>query len=560
MLNAPSGREVLRNAITGQSRYVLGASALASGHQAGEALIPVLIGVVIDQAVSTGNRTSLIGWLIALAAVFAGLSSCYRFASRTSERASEQAGHRIRIDLTKRVLDARGGAEAGHLPGELVNIATGDARRVGTVNAVLPFGFAALMGLLVSAVALLRMSIPLGLLVLLGAPPLLWLTHLVGKPLERRSGHEQQRAAAASGVAADLLSGLRVLKGIGAESAAIARYRKASQDSKAATVRSAGAQAWHDGALLAFTGIFIALVALVGGRLAASGTISIGDLVAAVGLAQFLLGPLSVFTFVNGEIAKARASAARVAAVLAAPHAITSGTDDPPYPSQGHVRFSAVSHRNLRGLDLEIAQGELLGVVTTDHASGTDLLECLGRQADPASGVIELDGAPLSTVDSERLRSVILVAAHDATLFEGTVLDNVTTADSAPVEPALRAAGADEVARALPNGLDTVLTEHGRSLSGGQRQRVALARALAADPPVLVVHDPTTAVDAVTEARIASRIKDFRSERTTIVITTSPALLAVTDRVVVLHEGTVTDSGQHTELVRNKRYRSAVLA
>jgi putative ABC transport system ATP-binding protein len=129
------------------------------------------------------------------------------------------------------------------------------------------------------------------------------------------------------------------------------------------------------------------------------------------------------------------------------------------------------------------------------------------------------------------------------------------------LDAALVAAGADEVVAALPAGLDTVLDERGRSLSGGQRQRLALARALAADPPVLVLHDPTTAVDTVTESRVAEGLRAFRRDRTTIVVTTSPALLAVTDRVVLLDEGAVTAQGTHTALVaEHSRYRTAVLS
>jgi putative ABC transport system ATP-binding protein len=127
------------------------------------------------------------------------------------------------------------------------------------------------------------------------------------------------------------------------------------------------------------------------------------------------------------------------------------------------------------------------------------------------------------------------------------------------VERALVAAAADEVALALPHGTGTVLTERGRSLSGGQRQRVALARALACDPPVLVLHDPTTAVDPVTEARIAAGIRAARRGRTTLVVATSPALLAVADRVVLLEDGAVTAEGTHAGLVRDHPgYRAAL--
>lgn len=558
----PTGPSVLRKAVGGQRHRVGAAALLAAGHQAGEALVPVVIGVVIDQAIATGSWGALARWLLALAALFAALSYSYRFAARTAERASEWAAHRIRVKISERVLDPGGGAEAGRLPGALVNIATGDAGRVGAVNQALPFGAAALAGLAVSAAALLLISLPLGLLVLLGTPPLLLLSHLIGRPLERRSGAEQERAAHAFGTAADLVSGLRVLKGIGAESTAIARYRRTSRHSLAATLRAARAQAGHDGAVLALTGVFIAIVALVGGRLAANGDISIGDLVAAVGLAQFLLGPFQVLAWVNGALAQGRASAARVASVLAAPPAVGSGSGTIPAPLVGRLRLRGLSHGTLRDVHLDIAPGQLTGVVTADPACAADLLDCLGRDADPSSGAVELDGIALSQLPPRRARAAVLVAAHDADLFEGSLLDNVTSAavPGADVVGAMAAASADEVAQTLPRGADTVIAERGRSLSGGQRQRVALARALAAAPPVLVLHDPTTAVDAVTEARIAVRVRQARRGRTTILVTTSPALLAVTDRVVLLRGGTVAAQGTHADLVRGDAdYRAAVL-
>lgn len=562
---APTGGEVLRKAVVGQRRHVAIGSVLGIGHQAGEAMVPVLIGVIIDRAIATGAVGELIRWIAVLAVVFVVLSFSFRFAARAAERAVEQAAHELRVQLTSRVLDPRGGAETGRLSGALVNIATEDAKRVGAVNLALSAALAGLTALLVSAVALLNVSVPLGLLVLLGTPPLLGLAHLLGKPLQRRSELEQERAGQASGTAADLVTGLRVLKGIGAEAAAVARYRRTSQDSLVATLRAARARAWHDGTLLALTGGFIAIVALVGGRLAAQGAISIGGLVTAVGLAHFLPGPLSIVAWVNGELAQARASATRVASVLAAPAAVTSGTAGLPDPIQGRIRLRGVSHAALRELSIDIAPGELVGVVTPAPAAATALLECLGRDADPAAGSVELDGVAISELDPGDVRAAILVAAHDADLFEGSVIDNVTAAvpgagNNSGVGRALSAAAVDEVARSLPGGVDTVISERGQSLSGGQRQRVALARALATDPPVLLVHDPTTAVDAVTEARIAAGIRQLRQGRTTIMVTTSPALLAVTDRVVVLDGGAVTLEGKHADLVRaHDSYRAAVL-
>jgi putative ABC transport system ATP-binding protein len=553
-----TGREVLRRSITGQRRSVSLAALLTACHQGGEALVPVVIGVVIDQAVAGGSAGTLIFWLAALGVVFAALSTSYRLGARFGERAAERAAHDLRLDVGRRVLHPGGGAEAGNLAGELVSIGTSDAKRVGQVNGVLPFGVAGLAGLLVSAVVLLTMSIPLGLLVLLGTPPMLYLAHLIGKPLERRSEAEQERSAFASGVATDLVAGLRVLKGVGAERAAVDRYRRTSQDSLKATLRAARAQAWHNGALLALSGIFIAVVALVGGNLAAAGDISVGDLVAAVGLAQYLITPFSIFSWVNGELAQGRASAARIAGVLNAPPAVDAGEATLPAPAAGHVRLSALSRGALRDLDFEARPGELLGVVATDPAAATDLLDCLGRAADPATGSVSVDAVDLSTVDPRRVREVVLVAAHDADLFAGTVAENFATGPL--TEEAMSAAAVDEVASALPDGVATAVTERGRSLSGGQRQRVALARALAVDAPVLVLHDPTTAVDTVTEARIAAGLAELRRGRTTILVTTSPALLAATDRVVLLDDGRIAGEGSHADLAGRADYRAAVLS
>ncbi|MGW4643597.1 ABC transporter ATP-binding protein [Sphaerisporangium sp. NPDC004334] len=560
------GRAVLLRAIRGQRRDLALGSVLGAGHQAGEALVPVLIGVVIDQAVAGGDAGALLGWLAVLAVVYVGLSFGFRFGARAGERAAERSAHALRVELVRRVLDPGGGAENGRLPGTLATIATEDAKRVGAVAMAVMIGISALTGLLVGAVVLLRISVPLGLTVLAGTPVLLWLGHLLGKPLERRSEAEQERAAHASGVATDLVTGLRVLKGIGAESAAVARYRRASRDSLAATLRAARAEALQNGMVLTLTGCLIAVVALTGGRLALQGDISLGQLVSAVGLALFLLGPLEVFSYVNADVAQGRASAARIAEVLSAPPQVTSGGARPARPVRGAVRLRGVSHGGLRQVDLDVAPGEVLGVAATDPADATALLRCLGRRSDPDSGVIELDGVPLNEFDPADLRMAVLVADHDAELFEGTLHDNVGAAapgdaGSGRIARALAAAGADEIVRALPLGGDTAVGERGSSLSGGQRQRVALARALAAERPVLVLHDPTTAVDAVTESRVAAGIREFRRGRTTILVTTSPALLAVTDRVILLDDGQVTDTAPHAELVRrHAAYRTAVLA
>ncbi|WP_326702881.1 ABC transporter ATP-binding protein [Streptomyces cyaneofuscatus] len=557
-----AGRGVIRRAVAGQRRDVAVGAALGVCHQTGEALVPVLIGLIVDRAVVRPDGGALALWLVVLAVVYAMLSHGFRFGARAGERAAEQAAHQLRLDVVRRVLAPHGGAEAGRPPGALVNVATEDARRVGALNMALTLGIAAIVGVVAGAVLLLRASVPLGLLVLIGAPVLMALGHYLARPLEHRSEAEQERAAHASGVAADLVAGVRVLKGLRAESAAVARYRSTSQASREANVRAARAAALQTGLMLTLTGAFIALVALVGGRLVLSGSIGLGALVSAVGLALFLPGPIAVLAWVGAELAKARASAARIADVLAAPGETAGGTTEPAAPSAGELRLHGLGHAGLHGIDLTVRPGEHLGIVVTDTADAATLLHCLARRCDPDRGRVELDGTPVTELAPAALRSALLVAEHDAQLFDGTLLDNVTAAAPAGADPqpAMDAAAVDEVAATLPGGTSGRIGERGSSLSGGQRQRVALARALAADRSVLVVHDPTTAVDAATEARIATGIRRARTGRTTVLVTSSPALLAATDRVVLIDGGTITAEAPHEDLVRDHPvYRTAVL-
>ncbi|MFD7804073.1 ABC transporter transmembrane domain-containing protein, partial [Streptomyces anulatus] len=490
-----AGRGVIRRAVAGQRRDVAVGSLLGACHQIGEALVPVLIGLIVDRAVVRPDGGALAIWLVVLAVVYTLLSFGFRFGARAGERAAEQAAHQLRLDVVRRVLAPHGGAEAGRPPGALVNVATEDARRVGAVNMALTLGIAAVVGVVAGAVLLLRASLPLGLLVLIGAPVLMALGHFLARPLQHRSEAEQEQAAHASGVAADLVAGVRVLKGLRAERAAVDRYRATSQASREANVRAARAAALQTGLMLTLTGSFIALVALVGGRLVLSGSIGLGALVSAVGLALFLPGPIGMLAWVGAELAKGRASAARIADVLAAPGETTGGTAEPAAPARGELRLNGLGHAGLDALDLTVRPGEHLGIVVTDPADAQTLLHCLARRCDPDRGSVELDGVPVTELAPDALRSVLLVAEHDAQLFDGTLLENVTAAAPAGADPgpAMDAAAVDEVASALSGGTGGRIGERGSSLSGGQRQRVALARALAADRGGLVEPQPTPA-------------------------------------------------------------------
>jgi putative ABC transport system ATP-binding protein len=203
----------------------------------------------------------------------------------------------------------------------------------------------------------------------------------------------------------------------------------------------------------------------------------------------------------------------------------------------------------------------MVSIVAPHGSDAQTLVQLLAREDEVASGRVLLEGVPLPSIDLDAARAALVVAPHDAAIFAGPLRENFApwSPSAAGLERIAEATAADEVVGALPEGWDSHVTERGRSLSGGQRQRIALARALAADPPVLVLHDPTTAVDSVTEARIAAGLAEARPDRTTIILTTSPALLAASDRVVLVLDGRVAAEGAHEELTRTSpEYREAI--
>jgi putative ABC transport system ATP-binding protein len=537
--------DVLRRGAGARPRELGLAAFLVSLHQLAEAAVPVAVGWVIDVAVVGRDSGALLRWLGVVVAVFAVLASSAFFGYFLGARTVRMAAHRIRLDVAARVLHPAGGAPGRS--GELVSTAGSDADRAGQVCQVIGGGTAALAALAGGAVVLLDASVVLGLVVLGGVPLVLLSSRLLARPLVGRAEAEQESLAAATAVATDVITGLRVIKGIGAELAAAESYRAASRAALRARLAAADLNGGYVGATNVITGLFLVAVAWVGGRLALDGAISIGELVAGVGLAQFLIGPLERLTELGAVLAGARGSARRVATVLAAAPAVAEGAGTLPARPEGALRV-----RLPDGLAVDVAAGEHVGVVTLQAADAAALLDVLARDADAP---VQLDGTDLREVGLDEARRAVLVARHEATLFEGTVADN-TGRDLAP----LAAAAADEVVETLPEGLDSEVGERGRTLSGGQRQRIGLARALAEHPPVLVLHDPTTAVDAATEHRIAMGVSTLRAGRTTVVVASSPALLARCGRVLLVDRGAVVASGSHAELVADARYRQAVLA
>jgi putative ABC transport system ATP-binding protein len=558
-------RLTARDVLLWTARQVRGGLTLGGGlvvfHQAAEAAVPVLIGVIIDRGVATGDVGAMVTWTAVLAVLFVALSAAGCCGIYAYEHVLFRADHAVRMRIAERALDPRGVRDPTRA-GELVSLSTVDSLRVSEGVAAVMRTAGAFAGILGGAAFLLATSVPLGLIILVGLPIMLVAVRALARPLERRSAEQHAAIAATAGVATDLLTGLRVVKGLGAEPVGVARYRVASRLALRGALRAARVQGAYEGVTLGLSGLFLVVVAWVGGRMALEGTITIGELVSAVGLTQFLVGPLYRLVYAGTEFARGAGSAGRIAAFLDAPVAVPDGEGSLPAPVRGAVALRGVRHGTLRDVELDIAPGELVGVVAEDPLDAGALLALLSRSADPEEGEVLVDGAVLRDLRLEDARGAILAEPHDADLFEGTLAENVDVAgDGSPSPEALEASAVDEVVESLPEGLAARLGEDGRSLSGGQRQRVALARALQSDPPVLVLHDPTTAVDAATEYRIATRLQALRAGRTTILVTTSPALLAITTRIVVVREGRVAAEGAHADLAtRDATYREVVFS
>ncbi|SCX58491.1 putative ABC transport system ATP-binding protein [Klenkia marina] len=537
---------LLRRALHRHPRQLGAATLLLSLHQACEALVPVAIGVTIDRAVSTGSVPALLASLGATAVLFVVLSQAYRFGARHVVAGWFTETHQLRVEVAARVLDPHG--LRGTPPtGELLSIATNDAERVGRVVEAASLVVAGTTALAVSAVGLLTISVPLGIGVLLGAPLLVGLLQLLSPWLTRRTATQQEDVARTAGLATDLVRGTRVLRGIGAEDAATERYRRTSAAALASTLRAAGAVGTYRGATVLGSGLFLLAVAGVAGALALDGAMTVGQLVTVVGLAQFLAEPVGLLGFAGQKVAEARASAARVVGVLAAEPLHPTGV--PPLPGPGRLELPA--------LGFHVEPGRTTGVVTTDPADAEALVALLGGRRAALPGELLLDGQDVAGLDPAAVRARVLVEPHAVVLFEGTLrtaVDPAGAADEAALRTSLTAAGAADLA-----DLELAVADRGRSLSGGQRQRVGLARALLRGPDVLVLHDPTTAVDAVTEGEIAAGLARLRAGRTTVLVTSSPALLGRCDRVVVLREGAVVAEGPHHELAGRPDYAAAVL-
>ncbi|WP_405558994.1 ABC transporter transmembrane domain-containing protein [Streptomyces sp. NBC_01171] len=521
--------------------------------------LPFCVGLAVQAAVDrsadrlalTGGLMLLCGTAIAVGDTFlhrAAVTNWITAAARLQQLLARKAAH-LGSALTRRVA-----------AGEVVTVSTGDVEKIGWfVEAVSRFTAAALTVVAV-CVALLIYQPALGVVVAVGLPVVALAVLPLLPKATSRADVQREKAGRATELASDTVAGLRVLRGIGGEDLFLDRYRRASQEVRHAAVRSARMWSVISALQVLLPGLLLIVVVLRGVQLAREGRITVGELVTVYSAVMIVNYPLRHFVEIAMAYSFSRPSAQRAARVLSLERLTdTEGSGATELP--GGDLFDPAT--GLRAPALGFT-----AVVCGDPDLAGRLADRLGGHAAEPGRSVLLGGVPLDELPLDQARTAVLVQDKDPVLLSGTLREllDVPASGTVRAEDALAAAQCADVLDALVQGsldasdpMDARITERGRSLSGGQRQRLALARSLVADPEVLVLDEPTSAVDSHTEARIADGLRRLRSGRTTVVLTSSPLLLDRADEVVFLHEGQVAATGKHRELIgTDPRYRAVV--
>ena len=554
-----------------------------------QAIVPAFLGQALDAGIENG----LNGRVWGIGALLLVLFVVYAVGDTMLSYFGVTAWMRTAFDVDRlvgRQISATGKDLSRQVStGEVATIIASDADYLGKFIEHLPALLGAAASFLVVAVLMLRTSVSLGLIVILGMPLVAAIVTLVIRPLQKRQAVQREAQSAVTTVTTDTVAGLRILRGIGGEDVFARRYRDASQELRRRGVEVASSQATLMTLQVLLPGLFAAIVVWVAARMAVAGSLTPGGLITFYGYTAYLSWPLWVFTSSVQDYTRAVVGARRLSRLLEVAPASGSLVErlnlDPAaaHPVSGDLVDT--------GSGLRLKEGRMTALVCPDPQISADLATRLGRFTD-AGPTVTLAGRPLTTMPLEQVRASVVVSGATAQLFTGTLrealdvrsgpdpqqagledllraeIERTTGADvdqqvrpqerEAPGDDrlieAIGIADAGDVLTSLSEGLAGMITEKGRSLSGGQRQRVALARALLTEAPTLVLIEPTSALDSHTEARVAAQVHRARAGRTTVVVTASPLVLEACDEVILLDSsGTELLRSTHRELMAMAR-------
>lgn len=537
---------------------------------------PLVLRAIIDAAI--GARPGALEWvpgdlgprgrLVAAGAVILGLAVARGLLSFAQRYGTLWVGRRIATDLRRDLFDHLLRLEAGYHDrssvGRLMTRITSDTEQVRTFAGTAVADVVNIAVLLIGAAVVLFRIDPLLAWVALAPAPLIAIAAVLFAVLMRPRFLDVQRATGAlTARLQEALANVQVVKAFAAEDRTSQRYAEDNEDLFGKRMVLTRGFTTLFPAMSVLLGLGTAAVLLLGGRRVISGELSIGTLVAFNAYIGLLGLPVRRLGFLLNLASRASASATRIFEVLDRPPVIA----DPPAPARierprGRITLEGVSFAFpgaverpvLTDIDLEVEPGETVAIVGRSGSGKTALVGLVPRLYDPTSGTVRIDGVDVRDLTREDLRGLVGFVGQDAFLFSASVHDNV--AFSAPgatreqVVEACRIAGAHDFVEALPQGYDTLVGERGVTLSGGQRQRLALARTLLVDPPILVLDDAVSAVDAGTEGRIRAALAEATRARTVIIVAQRLSTILAADRIVVLEDGRVAETGTHDELLR----------
>jgi len=550
---------------------VLIAMAGALAATAATAAIPLVQRQIIDNVIVTRRESiwPLAGLLVIAAAVNFGGIYLRRY---RGGRLSLDVQHDLRTELFDSLSRLDGARQDEIHTGQLVGRSISDLNMVQGILSMVPVTLGNLVLFLVTLGIMVVLS-PVLTIVAVAVAPALWVIALASRrKLFPASWHAQQQSGDVAGVVDEAIGGVRVVKGFGQEEQEQQRLEEVSERLFASRLRMIRLTARYNPALTAIPSLGMVGVLALGGWLAIHGSITLGTFLAFSAYLAQMTGPVRMFTYLITLGQEARASVIRVFEIIDSRPVITDKPDAIELPpdatgvSFDDVRFGYVpSEPVLRGLSLRIEPGETVAVVGASGSGKSTLAMLLPRFYDPQAGSVRIGGYDVADLTRDSLRAAIGLVMEDSFLFSDTVRANIAygrpDATDEQVVAAARAAQAHEFIVRLPLGYDTVVGEQGLTLSGGQRQRVSLARALVTDPRLLVLDDATSAIDPRLEAEIHAALREVMRDRTTLIIAHRRSTLNLADRIVVLDQGRVADSGTQEELTeRCPLYRQLILS
>jgi ATP-binding cassette subfamily B protein len=562
----------VRAVVRAQAGGVAGAVVAGLLWQTGAVAAPLIVKYAIDRAIVPRDRHALLLWLVALLGV--GLlelaAGAMRHIYAIRNRSAADARVRDAIFAHALRLDASYHDRVG--PGELMSRASSDAEHVARMMDAIGHTIGYALTVVAVSVVMLAIDVRLALVVLIPVPLVSVAAWLYSQRYDTRTRRLQEAWAWAATLVEETVSGIRVVKGLGAGDALSSRFRRRSDEIVRRALDVARLDAVFNPVLETLPLVGIAAVLWLGGRRVIAGDLSIGSFVAFNAYVVMLVWPLRILGQRVSTLQKALAASARITEVLETEPRL----GEPRHPREldgpvcGDVRLEGVrfGHEGERpvldGLDLHVAPGESVALVGATGSGKSTVAGLLARLYDPDGGRVLLDGRDLRELRLADVRRAVALVFEETFLFTDTVRENIRfgrpDADDEAVAHAAELAGAAAFVTTLPESYETVLGERGFSLSGGQRQRIAIARAILADPAVLVLDDATSAVDATKEHEIRAALAQVMRDRTTIVIAHRPATIALADRVAVLEDGRIAEEGTHAELVRRSARYRALLA